>query len=328
MLHTKRLHLLSVLVLILSCSAFAQPGGRSYVSGSFFLTLDGAKCGFVKSVAGGSISAEVVAEPGSGPFVPKHLGKPRYGEITLNCGFSLDKSFYEWVAQSWQVKAKPRAGSVVALDYTLTPTSERRFENAIITSTTIPAMDGSSKEPAYMVVTIAPGLLQNAPGSGSNAEYGSFGKTEQKVWLPSNFKLEIDDIDCSKISKIDSFTVGQSVGTDPKALESALSSRRINFPNLKLTVAEAGAQSFADWHKASVIEGKGGERNGTLSLFAPSQQGVLMRIKFYNVGIFSMQPAKAEANADQIKRVEVELYVERMELLFGEAAGAPAKTGA
>lgn len=328
MLHATRLRLLSVLVLALSCSAFAQPGQRSYVSGSFFLTLDGVKCGFVKSVAGGAIGAEVVAEPGSGPFVPKHLGKPRYGEITLNCGFSLDKSFYEWVAQSWQVKAKPRAGSLVAMDYTLTPTSERRFENAIITSTTIPAMDGSSKEPAYLVVTIAPGLIQNAPGSGSKEEYSAAGKSDQKAWLPSHFKLEIEGIDCSKVNKIEPFTVGQSVGTDSKAREAALAARRVDFPNLKLTVSEAGAQSFIDWHQASVVEGKGIEKNGTLTFFGPTQQGVLMRIKFSNLGIFSLEPSKAETNADQVKRFEVELYVERMELLFGEAAGAATKAGA
>lgn len=146
------------------------------------------------------------------------------------------------------------------------------------------------------------------------------------MWLPSNFKLDIEGVDCTRVARIELFTVGQSVGNDPKAREAALAVRRIDFPNLKLAVAEAGAQSFIDWHKVSVIEGKGSERNGTLSLFAPSQQGVLLRIKFYNVGIFSMEPAKA--NADQIKRVEVELYVERMGLLFGEAAGGTIKTGA
>ncbi len=324
MLHTKRLHLMSVLVLALSCSAFAQPGGgRSYVSDSFVLTLDGVKCGFLKSTAGGAISAEVVAEPGSGPFVPKHLGKPRYGEFTLNCGFSLDKSFYEWIAQSWQVTAKPKAGSVVALDRTLTPTSEQRFDKAIITSTTIPAMDGSSKEPAYLTVTIAPGVIQNGPGSGSREEYSAVGKSQQqKAWLPCNFKLEIDGIDCTRVGRIEPFTVGQSVGTDMKALETAQVSRRINFPNLKLTVSEVGAQSFIDWHKASVVEGKGVERNGRLTLFGPTQQGVLLQIKFYNLGIFSLEPSKAEASADQVKRVEVELYVERMELLFGGGAAA------
>ena len=36
---------------------------RSYVAGSFMLVLDGVKCGFVKSIDGGAVTAEVVTEP-------------------------------------------------------------------------------------------------------------------------------------------------------------------------------------------------------------------------------------------------------------------------
>jgi hypothetical protein len=54
---------------------------------------------------------------------------------------------------------------------------------------------------------------------------------------------------------------------------------------------------------------------------------VLARIKFFNMGIFSIQNDKAEANADQIKRVTAELYVERMEFEVGGEGGEPASTG-
>ncbi len=43
----------------------------------------------------------------------------------------------------------------------------------------------------------------------------------------------------------------------------------------------------------------------------------MAQIKFYNMGIIRAQPEKGEANADQIRRVQVELYVERMEFLPG-----------
>ena len=36
----------------------------------------------------------------------------------------------------------------------------------------------------------------------------------QKQFLPSNFRLEIDGLDCTKVSKIDSFTVKQPIQTD------------------------------------------------------------------------------------------------------------------
>jgi hypothetical protein len=47
------------LAAILALSAFSAQAQRSYVGGNFALNLDGVKEGFLKSVDGGAISAEV-----------------------------------------------------------------------------------------------------------------------------------------------------------------------------------------------------------------------------------------------------------------------------
>jgi hypothetical protein len=42
--------------------------------------------GFIKSLDGGSISAEMINEPaGSNDFAKKHLGQPKYEEFTSSC---------------------------------------------------------------------------------------------------------------------------------------------------------------------------------------------------------------------------------------------------
>jgi phage tail-like protein len=327
MSHTKLSCLALVVVLALSCSALAMPENRSYVAGNYHLVLDGVKCGFLKSVDGGAISAEVINEP-AGPsyFVKKHIGQPKYQDFTLQVGFSMSKPIYDWIAESWRMNYQRKNGSVIVMDYTLTPKSERQFMQALITETTIPAMDGSSKEPAYMTVKFSPEIIRNVAASGNKAEYGEYGKNEQKVFLPSSFKLEIDGLDCSKVTKIDSFTVKQSVVSDDigDARDSAKEPGKLEFPNLKITISEVIAESWIAWHKDFVIEGNNDEsreKNGMLTLLSPNGQKALARIKFYNLGIFTLQPEKAEANADQIKKVEVELYVERMELLYGEDTG-------
>jgi len=327
MLHAKLPRLVLAVVLALACSALAMPAERSYVSGNFFLTLDGAKCGFLKSVDGGGVTAEVIQEP-AGPkyFVKKHIGQPKYENFTLQVGFSMDKALYEWIAQSWKMQYQRKNGSIVTMDRTLMPTAERQFNQALITETTIPAMDGSSKEPAYMTVKFSPEYTRNVAATGGKADYGEYGKNEQKMFLPSNFKLDIDGLDCSKVNKVESFTVKQTTVTDDigDARDYTKEPGKLEFPNLKITLAEVNAQSWIDWHKTFVIEGKNDEafeKGGMLTLLSPNQQKPLMRIKFYNLGIFRLQPDKAEANADQIKRIEVELYVERMELLYGEEAG-------
>jgi hypothetical protein len=334
--HTRPMVLTLVgMTAFMSCAALAGEASRTYVSGNFFLTLEGASCGFVKSVDGGAISAEVISEPiGPAGFAKKHVGQPKYEEFTLQVGFSMASPVYDWIQKSWTLKVNPVAGSVVALDTQLAAKSERQFSHALITETTIPAMDGSSKEPAYMTIKFAPESTRTVEPATSKVP-GELGKNEQKVFLPANFTLEIEGLDCSKVNKIDSFTVRQTVVTAAigEARDSAKSPSRLEFPNLKIHLAEVAAKTWTDWHRTFVIEGRNDEKqekSGTLTLLGTdAEKTVVAKIKFYNMGICSLKPEKAEANADQIRRVEAELYVERMEfvprsLVIGGQTVAPA----
>ena len=333
MSYTKASYLALVVIGTLSCSVFAsKEPARSYVSGNYFLTLDGAKCGFVKSIDGGGITAELINEPAAtSQYVKKHIGQPKYEDFQVQVGFSMGEKVYQWIAQSWSM-AYPRInGSVTALNYDLQPTSERQFFKALLTETTIPAVDGASKEPAYITLKFAPEYTRTEKPTGSKADYGQYGKNEQKVWLPASFKLEIAGLDCSKVSKIDSFTVKQTAVTDDigEARDVLKEPGKLEFPNLKITLAEATAQSWLDWHENFVVKGNNDEtfeKSGILTFLSPNRQEVLAQIKFYNMGIIRAQSEKGEANADTVKRVQVELYVERMEFVPGSKGIASGST--
>ncbi len=322
-----------VVVLLLSCSVFAnQAAGRSYVSGNYFLTLDANQCGFPKSVDGGAITAEVINEPsGSTYFVKKHIGQPKYQDFQVQVGFDMSKKVGEWIAQSWAITYRRVDGSFITLDDKLQPVFERQFFQAVLTETTIPALDASSKEPAYMTVKFAPEVTRTAKPSGKG-DYGQYRKNEQKMFVPFNFKLEIAGLDCTKVNKIESFTVRQTAVTDDigDARDYAKEPGRLEFPNLKITLAESTAQSWLDWHESFVVKGNNDEsfeKNGTLTLLALNRKDVLAQIKFYNMGIFRVDTDRAEGNADQMKRVQVELYVERMEFLPGGKAVSSGAAG-
>jgi hypothetical protein len=178
-------------------------------------------------------------------------------------------------------------------------------------------------------VKFAPCTPRTVKPSGSKADYGPYGG-EQKLWLPSNFKLEISAW-TAKVSKIDAFTVKQTAVTDNigEGRDYQKEPGKLTFPNLKITLAESAAQSWLAWHEDFVLKGNNDEtreKSGMLSFLSPNRQDVLAQIKFYNMGIFRLQVEKAEANADQIKRVQAELYVERMEFLLGPAAVASGST--
>lgn len=307
--------MVAVAVLFSLNSAWApDTATRSYVSGTFFLTLNGAQCGFVKSVDGGGISAEVINEPsGAVYFAKKHIGQPKYEAFEMQVGFSNTKAVYEWISQTWNWQMPRKNGSIISADYNLNAKSERQFTRALLTETTIPTMDSSSKEPAYMTLKFAPEFTRIVKASGKlTPDY----KLEQKMFLPSNFRLQIDGLDCSKVNKIESFTVKQGVAYKDvgSARDGLKDPGKLEFPNLKITMPEVAAQSFIDWHENFVIKGindDSKEKKGSLTFLSANRQKELAKIEFFNMGIFRIQTDKSPAS-DQIRRLTVELYVERM----------------
>ena len=300
--------------------ALAQRIPRSYGKGNFMLVLDGVKCGFVRSVEGGGVTAEVVSEAaGTSSFIKKHLGQPKYEDLTVEIGFGLAKNVYDWIAASWMADYSRKDGSIVVTDFQMNARSQREFENALITATTIPAMDSASKEPAYMTLQITPEYTRLGKATGKVA--GPMSKGEQKLWIPANFKLEIDGLDCSKVSKVDSFTIKQ------KIVESEVGETRdylkepgkLEFPNLRISISAVTADTWIAWHEDFVIKGNNGEaqeKNGSLIFLTPNLQDELGRIKFYHLGIFRLADESAETGPEQVQKLTAELYCERMEFQY------------
>src|SRR5215212_3963959 len=180
-----------------------------FAAGRFALELDGTLCGFLRSVEGGAITSDVISEPpASSYFRKKHIGQPRYEELALQLDLSLDKSVYQWIADTWTGKSPRHDGSIIAVSSQQKAVSERQFFRAFLSEVTVPAMDGASKEPAFLTVKLAPEFHRARAGSGATTRIPS---SRSKAWLPSNFKLEIDGLECKKVNKIEALTFRQRV---------------------------------------------------------------------------------------------------------------------
>jgi hypothetical protein len=302
-----------------------MPGTRSSVAGHFELQLDGVPCGFLKAFDGGDISADVISEPtGPAAFVKKHVGPPKYEDFELQLGFDLAKPLWDWISAGWNLKPLRKSGAIVATDVNLTPVSERHFVDALITETTFPALDASSKEPAYLTVKLSPESAHSAKPTGT---IGKVPVTKQKLFLASNFRVEIDGLDCSKVSKVDAFTIRQTLSADDIG-ESRIPSKNasaLEFPNLKITLAEVGAKTWDEWFEDFVIKGNNaddGEKSGALVFLAPDSKAQLARITLHNVGIFALRRHRPVSNVEAIARVTAELYCEWMELHVGPVVPA------
>ena len=308
---------------------------RSVVSGKFALEIGTIKCGFLQDADGGQAFSDVVVEKlGADHVQHKHLAGVKYEDITLSAGLGMEKTFYDWLAASWQFNnANSRKnGAVVFTDFNYAVRQTRQFYNALISETTIPACDASSKDAARLTITIAPDHTSTTT-KGSGNKYPSLSASAQKTWLPANFKLQIDGLDCSKVAKIDSFTVKQSI------IENAVGDDRIGsrepgaieYPNLAITFLASSAASWQQWFDDFVVKGNNGdanEKNGTLTFLSNNLQAELGTVKFFNMGIFKLDDDAAEdSGGNVVQRFRAELYVERMEISI-VGSGPPAPTPA
>jgi phage tail-like protein len=297
----------------------AMPPIRSYVSRYFALDLDGEMVGWLSSVEGGNIKSDVVTQAVGGEMQrTKHIAIPQYEPIGVKVGMSMSKSFYRWIRDSWDGKITRRSGHVFSMDHDLTVQHEQVFYRALVTETSLPALDGSSKEPGLMTVKFQPEESTHKvnPGRKLQATYAP----TQKAWLPSNFSLQMAGLDCSRVNKIDSLTIKQQVKrleVGPKRLYD-LEPTSLEFPNIVVTLPLSHAQSWLDWHEDFVIKGNNSadkEKQATINLVSPKREP-LLSIVADGVGIYQIAIDKGDSGGDQVRRVKVEMYCETMSLEY------------
>jgi hypothetical protein len=291
-------------------------GGTS-TGDRFVLTLDGVVCGLVTSAEGGNISAPVLREP-AGAFVPKRLGAPTPEPIDLFFDLSLQKVVYEWITESWQGRALTKSGSLITLDTNLQATTELQFDKAVISATTIPAMDASSKLECVLAVRLTAAATNMRHTSGPIA--GLVPK-QKKAWLSSNFRLEIDGLDTTTISKVNALTImsAERNAAADRSRWPAGSVSAIDFPDLRVLFAEQSLKTWADWHDRFVVHGENDdtqEKSGSLVFLAPDRQSQLGNVAFYGLGIYRLRHEPAQLGEPvRIRRTVAELYCQRMELV-------------
>jgi hypothetical protein len=295
----------------------AAAGPMPTAAGSSALELDGQFVDFLKSVEGGFPKSEVIHEPvGPNMIVKKHIGPPKFQDIAIQCDPLMPKPLFDWIAATLNMSYVRKNGAIITTDSRSADQSRLQFNNALITEFGIPACNGAAKDYGFLTVKFAPEFTTPLAGKG-NVISASVTKT-QKVWPPSNFRLTIPGLDCSKVSKIEALTIKQTLPQDVVGQMRIPQKEpaKLEFPNLVLSIAEVSAGTFYAWFQDMVLTGNSGENNekaGTLELLDPTLT-TLLTIYFHHLGIFGFAPQKPEANADAIRRVKVEMYCEQMTL--------------
>jgi len=290
----------------------------SQLAGGYAIELNGVSAGWVYSAAGGSAAADVVPEKiGPDRIVRKHIANVKYEDITIQCGTAMTKDFYDWIAATLELKLARMNGAIIITDDKNQPATRLEFYNGLITEVSFPALDASSNDPGMLTIKITPERTQY----NRNPSFAGGGSIPLPVklaprWVCSNFRLQIAGLDCSKVAKIDSFTIRQAVVADAigQLRDYEKVPTNLEIPNLAITLAESQADTFYDWHQDFVINGNNGrdkQKNGTLEILSPNLQDVIFRLTLNHLGIFRLRDDVHQASGN-IRRVRAELFCEEM----------------
>jgi hypothetical protein len=249
----------------------------------------------------------------------KNITTISFEDMTVEVGMGMSKGMYEWIQAAFDMGHIKKSGEVHALDFDMNSKSIREFRDTQITEVTMPACDGSSKDPAYMTIKMKPEEIIYKPGTGSQVA-GKIAPATKK-WLCSNFRFELGALPCSKVAKIDSFTWKLALAKDEVGAFRipTLHACKVEVPNLKVSISMADSKPWEDWHRSFLIDGNCGEDaelGGSITYMAPDLKEELGKIDLIQCGIISMQTVDTEANKEEVARFQVELYVEQMKFTY------------
>ncbi len=248
----------------------------------------------------------------------KQISGEDFEELGVKCGAGMSSEFYQWLAETCANKHTRKGGAIIAGDFNYKEMTRVAFKGALITEVGLPALDAASKEAAKMTIKFSPEYSRFASTAGGGPAIGAWpgpdGAT-QKKWLCSNFRLRITGLDqaCSRVSKIDSFVVKQTVvkrpsgggqhdyQKEPAALET---------PNLVITFPESSSKEFNDWHKDFVIQGHNGqdkEKEGTLEYLGPDLKEVLLTVTFHGLRMLKVAPDNIVSRDQANRRIKCEM---------------------
>src|SRR5262245_11064201 len=269
----------------------------SGTTGSFILELEGQSVP-VKSIEGGAaVGVVMTAAPAAGAhFREKHLSGVRFEPIAIAASSRRARPLFDWITTAWQGTLAQKNGAVIRANATGTSQAKREFVKATLVETTVPMLDAASR------VRLAPERTRDVTPPTSLPPVGP-PTPGDATFMSANFRLDIVGLDCTRVFKIDSFTVKHNLTPATGVPE---------FPNLRIELSAASAGTWRTWFQSFVIDGHSSatdEKSGSLSFLNASFTTVLATISFSNLGIFRLENAPADPS-----RVVAELYCERMEL--------------
>ena len=290
-----------VLWLLAPTHAFAAAQDRSSAVGPIYVEINLAEnrkvAGIVKDLDGGYGTAEVIREPSEGA-VRKRLGAISYEPIVV----TVDPcAFQPWIRH---ILANGHfTGKIYRIDALGNVAGLQTFGDSYATDLHFSALDGASKDLAFLTVTFVPESVTSIPPAEVEKPAGlDRAAAHADTIRANNFRIEIPAVDTKMVRGIAAFTAHIEDGT-------------LDIPDLKVTISNgAGAQSWRDWHEKFVINAQNDvESSLRFTYLKPDMTTEICSYQMGGVGIVALRRG-TPAKASEQPPVDAELYVETLQV--------------
>jgi hypothetical protein len=291
-----------------------MPIERPSTGGRFSLEIMGANAGFMKRFDGLQMEADVVTNDlGPDNIQKKHIANFRWTPGKATIGISMAKEMNTIIQRAFAAQQKPFDGALHVADSNYKIQSSLNFTGAVMTSLTVPKLDGSSKEAAYFDFEWEAETVRWVKGDNSDLHPPIV--PAQKAWLCSNFRFEMGGLPCNRVATIASFTWRCAVVRDPVG-GPAKRPARVTVPNITVEVSIADYDAWFQAAKKWFVDGGHEEKNemsGAIVFLAPDVKTEIGRVTLKNCGFAKFTRGAFEANREILAPFSCEFYVESME---------------
>ncbi len=292
---------------------------RTYSQGRFALDINGANAGYLQDFEGFNHMADVVKH-GLGPdnFEVKHIGNIDYSPAKFSIGMGMGNEMYQWIRSAFEKDFVTKSGTFTAADFNYKAQHAIDFQDALISSVTIPPCDARAKDPkSYFKVECKAERVRHLKGNGADIR-GKLGP-KQKAWSSSNFEFTMGDLPLTRCSKIDAIELKCTLARDQVGLmrEPTLHPTSVTVPNITFEISAADADAFYPYVKSWFEDGKceaTDEMQGQIRWLDNTMQKTLGTLQLQNCGFVKYEMPQSKANGEAIKSIKVEMYVEVMKL--------------
>lgn len=269
---------------------------------------------YVKRVDGGFLEASQGTDPSSHSlFQMKQLTSVEVKPMEVQFGASSATGIIAWIQSSWLLRnSLSRSGNILYADANYKVIFEHQFFDAFIQETTFPALDTSSKEPAYVKVKLQPRATKFARATDSAALQPSAPK-KQTEFRTNQFRFGIDGVPLSHVYKISEFSIRQQVKAFRYGSErlAELTPSKLEFPDLRISMSLQYADPILAWYEFAMAHGlrdNVNERTGFLEMLSPEGKP-LLRLVLHGMGLKSVNIGSSESGSDTVRRLEFSVYV-------------------